>query len=94
MCKKLLFRLRRLAIFFLVAAAILIYEISRNYIAGYLAYCFIIGFTVGFIVGSSIHKISWIKEVSKVVGKMDRRGIIILVIYTLFAITRRWIFSH
>lgn len=39
-------------------------------------------------------KISWDKEASKVVGKMDTIGIVILVVYLLFAITRRWIFSH
>ena len=41
-----------------------------------------------------MHKISWDEEASKVIGKMDRVGIIILIIYILFAITRRWIFSH
>ena len=93
--KKLLFRLRRLAIFFLVVTGILIYEISNNFIAGYLALGgFIIGFLIGYIVGKRMHRISWDEEASKVVGKMDRIGIIILVIYILFAITRRWIFSH
>ena len=93
--KKLLFRLRRLAIFFLVVTGILIYEIFNNFIAGYLALGgFIIGFLIGYIVGKRMHRISWDEEASKVVGKMDRIGIIILVIYILFAITRRWIFSH
>ena len=36
--KKLLFRLRRLALFFVIVASILIYEISQNYIAGILAF--------------------------------------------------------
>ena len=93
--KKLLFRLRRLAVFFLVMTGILIYEISKNYIAAYLALGgFIIGFTVGYFAGNRIHKISWDEEASKVVGKMDRIGILILIIYILFAITRRWIFAH
>ncbi len=93
--RKLLFRLRRLAIFFIVVTGILIYEISESYIAGYLALVgFILGFTIGYIVGNRMHKISWDEEASKVVGKMDRIGIIILIVYILFAITRRWIFSH
>ncbi len=93
--RKLLFRLRRLAVFFVIVSAILIYEISKNYIAGYLAFAGLIaGFTIGFIVGKRMHKISWDEEASKVIGKMDKVGIIILVIYILFAITRRWIFSH
>ena len=36
--RKLLFRLRRLAVFFVIVTAILIYEISENYIAGYLSF--------------------------------------------------------
>jgi hypothetical protein len=93
--RKLLFRLRRLAIFFIGATAILIYEISKNYIAGYLALSgFAIGFGIGYIVGVRMHKISWDEEAEKVVGKMDRLGILILVVYILFAITRHWIFSH
>ncbi len=93
--KKLLFRLRRLALFFLVVTAILIYDISNNYIAIYLSFAgFIIGFTIGYVVGKRMHRITWDDDASKVVGKMDRIGIIILIIYILFAISRRWIFSH
>ena len=93
--KKLLFRLRRLAVFFLVFTGILIYEISREYIAGYLALAgFAIGFTIGYIAGKRMHKIAWNEEAGQVIGKMDKVGVIILVIYILFAITRRWIFSH
>ncbi len=80
--------------FFVVVGAILIYEISKNYIAGLLALTgFFIGFSIGYVVGKRMHKISWDEEASKVVGKMDTTGIIILFIYLLFAITRRWNFS-
>ncbi len=93
--RKLLFRLRRLALFFVIVTAILIHEISKNYIAGFLALAgFLIGFIIGFIVAKRMHKITWDEEASKVVGKMDTVGIVILVIYLSFAITRRWIFSH
>ncbi len=93
--RKLLFRLRRLAIFFIVVTGILVYEVSQNYIAAYLALTgFVIGFTMGYIVGSRMHIISWNEEAEKVVGKMDRIGIAILILYILFAISRRWIFSH
>lgn len=93
--KKLLFRLRRLALFFLVVTGILIYEVSHDYIALYLALAgFVLGFALGYVVGKRMHNITWNEEASKVIGKMDRVGIIILVIYLLFAISRRWIFSH
>lgn len=93
--RKLLFRLRRLALFFVIVSAILIYEISNNYIAGFLAFAgFFTGFIIGYIVAKRMHNITWDEESSKVVGKVDTIGIVILVVYLLFAITRRWIFSH
>ena len=93
--KKLLFRLRRLAVFFLVVTGILIYEISKNYIAAYLALGgFIIGFTVGYFAGNRIHKISWDEEASKVVGKMDRIGILILMILYFICHNKKMDFCH
>ncbi len=73
----------------------MIYEISKNYLAGYLVIGeFIFGFCIGYIVAKRMHKITWDEEADKVIGKMDRVGIFILIIYILFAVTRRWIFSH
>jgi hypothetical protein len=93
--KKLLFRLRRLAIIFLLISGILIYEISQDYIAGYMATAgFLLGVAIGLMVAHRMHRISWDAETSKAVTKMDRLGIIILVFYLLFAISRKWIFSH
>ncbi len=93
--RKLLFRLRRHAIFFIVITTILIYEISKNYIALYLAVIgFIIGIIIGLLVARRMHNITWDAETNKAVTKMDRIGIIILVLYILFAISRHWILSH
>lgn len=93
--RKLLFRLRRLAIIFIVITGILIYEISHNYIAGLLAAAgFFIGMLIGLIVAYRMHNITWYAQTSKAVTKMDRLGIFILVLYLLFVISRRWIFSH
>ena len=93
--KKLLFRLRRLAIIFLIITGILIYEISNDYIAGYLASAgFVIGVAIGILVSRRMHNISWDAEATKAVTKMDRLGVMILIVYILFAVSRRWIFSH
>lgn len=93
--RKLLFRLRRLAIIFLVITGIVIYEVSQNYIAGYLAIAgFMVGMIIGLLVAKRMHNISWDAETNKAVTKMDRLGIIILLLYILFSISRRWIFSH
>jgi hypothetical protein len=93
--KKLLFRIRRLAIVFVIITAVLIYEISHDYIAGYLAAAgFLIGIIIGTIVSRRMHNISWDAEARQAVTSMDRLGIIILILYILFAIARKWIFSH
>ena len=93
--RKLLFRLRRLAIIFLIITGILIYEISQNYKAGYVAIIgFMTGMIIGLLVGRRMHNISWDAETNKAVTKMDRIGIVILVFYLLFAISRHWILSH
>lgn len=93
--RKLLFRLRRLAIIFLIISGIVIYEISHNYIGVYLALIgFMMGMVIGLLVSRRMHNISWNAETSKAVTKMDRLGIIILVLYILFAISRQWILSH
>ena len=93
--RKLLFRLRRLAIIFLIITGVLIYEVSHNYIAGYIAiFGFLLGMLIGLLVARRMHNISWDAETNKAVTKMDRLGIIILVLYLLFALSRHWIFSH
>ena len=93
--RKLLFRLRRLAIIFLIITGVVIYEVSKNYIAGILPIDgFLLGMIIGLLVARRMHNITWDTETRKTVTKMDRFGIIILVLYLLFAISRRWIFSH
>jgi hypothetical protein len=93
--RKLLFRVRRLALIFLIITGILIYEISLDYIAAYLAVIgVLLGVLIGWLVSKRMHNISWDAETTKAVTKMDNLGIFILIIYILFAITRRWIFSH
>jgi hypothetical protein len=93
--RKLLFRLRRLTLFFLVIMGIIIYELVTYDVPSYIP---VIGFVIGMVIGLSInprmHNISWDAEASKAVTKMDRLGIIILVLYLLFAIFRTWIFSY
>ncbi len=93
--RKLLFRLRRLALIFMIITGVLIYEISHNYIALYLAlFGFMTGMVIGLLVARRMHNITWDAASNKAITKMDRVGIFILVAYLLFAISRRWIFSH
>ena len=92
---KLLFRFRRLVVFFIVIVCIVIDEVSHNYIAGYLAFAgFIAGVVIGLFVGRKMHQINWDVETRTAVTSMDRLGIFILVLYLVFAVARRWIFGH
>ena len=55
---------------------------------------FLLGVLIGLLVSRRMHNISWNAETNKAVTKMDRLGIIILILYILFAISRHWILSH
>jgi hypothetical protein len=93
--RKILFRLRRLGITFLIITGILIYELTQYYVAFYTAVAgYSIGIFIGWLLSQRMHVISWNAEANKTVSRMDRIGIIILVCYIIFAILRHWIFSH
>ncbi len=92
--KKILFRLRRLAVFFVVVFGILLYNIFQNNINPIIA---VGGFVLGYIIGISLkrmHTLSWDAETNKAITRMDKVGIAILVGYLLFSLFRHWIFSH
>lgn len=90
--RKLLFRLRRLTLFFLVIIGIIVYELVIYDVPAYIPLAgFAMGIVIGLLVNPRMHNISWDAEASKAVTKMDRLGIIILVLYLLFAVCRTWI---
>ncbi len=92
---KLLFRFRRLLFFLILIIAIVIDEVSHSYIAAYVAALgFILGIALGLLAAKRMHNISWDAETNKAVTRMDRLGIIILIAYLIFSISRRGIFSH
>lgn len=93
--RKLLFRLRRLTLFFIVIIGIIIYELVTYDVAAFIPVSgFVSGIIIGILINHRMHKISWNAEASKAVTKMDQLGIIILVLYLLFSIFRTWIFSY
>src|SRR5690349_3828846 len=84
----------RLYIFFIVMIlllGIIAYEISNQYIPFYkAASAFSIGILTG-VVFSRRKKIFWEEETSMVIARMDRIGIILLVVYLPYVIFRhRW----
>lgn len=87
----------RLRIFYIISALMfgfVIYEILMGYIDVPLALlAMILGIITGWLV-SKRYKIMWHEETEKAINKMDRLGIIILVMYTFFTFSREWIFAH
>jgi hypothetical protein len=88
--------LRRLWIFFavfIVLVAVIIYEVSQNYLEGSACVGAIM---LGMLIGAVFvrrKRIYWEEETSTIIARMDRIGIAMLVIYILFAVSRH-IFMH
>lgn len=92
--KKLIFRLRKFAVLFVIMTGVIIYDIVAGVVPIPLAIAGIaLGLIIGFTVGH-LSNIIWHEETNKVIAKIDRDGIIILVIYIAFSISRRWMFGH
>lgn len=92
--RKLIFRLRMFAVLFAAMAALIIYDVSENIIEVPLAIAGIaLGLVVGFTVGY-LANIIWHPETNKVMTRIDRAGIVILVLYLSFSFSRKWLFGH
>jgi hypothetical protein len=92
--KKMIYRLR---IFYLVSISMfgfIVYEIAIGTLDILMATtAMVLGILTGWLAAQR-YKLVWNEEASQVVTKMDRIGIILLVIYLIFSLSRRWIFSH
>ena len=92
--KKLIFKLRLFIILFTGMLSISIYEALQSYISiGWAIAGFIAGAAIGLLIGWGANVI-WHEEANKVITKMDILSGVILVVYIIFAILRRWIFRH
>ena len=92
--KKLVFRLRRFAVVLIILVVIISYDIFTLIINPLLA---LVGIGMGSAIGSFVGRyanIHWHEETGKVIAKLDRTGIVVLILSLSFSLTRRWIFSH
>jgi hypothetical protein len=79
---------------FLVMAAISVYDLLTGHINILLAVgAWGLGSFIGYLSGRT-KKILWQQEEELVISIRDRKGIIILVVYIIFALTRREIFAY
>jgi len=88
------FRLRRFAIVLIVLLGIITYDIFASIINPLLVVCGIVG---GFAIGSFTGRyanVHWHEETGKVIAKLNKAGIIVLVLSLSFSFSRRWIFGH
>jgi hypothetical protein len=92
--KKLLFRLRMFVVVFLVMTGVVIFETYNLSVNPFISIGgLLLGIVIGFVMGR-MYKLSWDKNESKVVGNLDRVGMIFLVVYIIFAIFRNRIFGN
>ena len=92
--RKLIFRLRIFALIFVVICSIVVYKIFAGEISLYIAILgLLIGTGFGLIFGR-INKINWHPETEKIITRIDKTAIILLIIYLIIEIGRKWIFSH
>lgn len=92
--KKLLRRLKMLALIVFVMTAVLTYDIATSHINILFV---IIGLTIGVGVGIIVGRmfsIEWHVEDSLVISRLDLIGGIILIVYIALSIFRSWIFAH
>lgn len=92
--KRLQIQLRLYFLITLILLGLLIYNFAKGSIS--LEYG-ILGVGAGIIIGiiaSRMYHISWNSDANKVVGKLDRLGVIILIGYILFEVFREHIVSY
>lgn len=92
--RKLLLRLKLFFVVFSLLVGVIFYEVARHHIYGSTA---IGAIMIGMLLGAAFvrrKRIYWEEETSRVIAKMDRIGVILLVMYIVFAIVRHYLLDH
>jgi len=91
--KKLQTRLRLYFIIAIVLLLIVIYNILRGDLSLFLSLVtFVIGIVAG-IVSARMFHLSWNRDAAKIVSHLDGLGVVILILYILFAFMRETLLS-
>lgn len=91
---KLSIRLRMFFVIVLILIGLMLYDVFEGVLSIYLALGgFILGMIVGFF-ASRMSLIHWHEESAKVVSRIDAIGGVIMALYIIFAILRKWIFEY
>ena len=92
--RKLLLRLKLFFGLFALLVVIIFYEVARHHIGAATS---IGAIMLGMMVGAVFvrrKRIYWEEETSRVIARMDRIGIIFLVVYVAIAVTRHFLVEH
>jgi hypothetical protein len=92
--RKLVIRLRIFFVVLILLVGVIIYEMSNDYIANSRAtLAFFSGILIG-VVFTRRKKIFWEEETSRVIARMDRIGIVLLIIYIAYVVFRHAWLAH
>ena len=92
--RKLIFRIRIFYVIGIILTGLMLYDVLEGIIGIELSLSgFILGLFLGFI-ATRMFIIHWHEERAKVVSRFDTIGIIIMLFYVAFSISRSWLFGH
>lgn len=92
--RKLIIRLRIFFVVLILLLGVIAYEMTCNYTSANKALlAFFCGVLIG-IIFTRRKKIFWEEETSRVIARMDRVGIVLLIIYIAYVIFRHVWFAH
>ncbi|MCZ7357013.1 MAG: hypothetical protein O8C65_08770 [Candidatus Methanoperedens sp.] len=92
--RKLIFRIRIFYVIGIILTGLMLYDVLEGIIGIELSIGgFLLGSFLGFI-ATRMFIIHWHEERAKVVSRFDTIGIIIMLFYVAFSISRSWLFGH
>lgn len=92
--RKLIFRIRIFYVIGIILTGLMLYEVLEGIMGIELS---IVGFLLGLFLGfiaTRMFIIHWHEERAKVVSRFDTIGIIIMLLYVAFSVSRTWLFGH
>jgi hypothetical protein len=81
-------------IIFFIMLIISVYDIAAKYINPLLAVSgWLLGIGLGYLSGR-VYKLIWHEESETIMTQRDTKGILVLIVYIAFSLSRRWLFQH
>ncbi|MCZ7403029.1 MAG: hypothetical protein O8C61_12470 [Candidatus Methanoperedens sp.] len=92
--RKLIFRIRIFYVIGFILTGLMLYDVLEGIIGIELSLGgFLLGLFIGFI-ATRMFIIHWHEERAKVVSRLDTIGIIVMLFYVAFSVSRAWFFGH